>query len=121
MFHISDKLNKQASAIVIFVDKSFNFINHSNYFSKDQLIQLNLFKDEILKNDFLTVDLFDKRNKIKVIIYKIKDECSDYEFQKTGGVIFNLIRSFEYVNIFLESYTFIFQSIQKVIQFPYAV
>ena len=103
MFRISDKLNKQASAIVIFVDKSYKFINHSNYFSKDQLIKLNLFKNEILNNDFLTIDLFDKRNKKKVIIYKIKDECSDYEFQKTGGTVFNLIKNFEYVNIFLES------------------
>jgi len=103
MFKISHTLNKKAQCAVIFVDNGFRFINQLNYFSNSEINQINLFKDSMMDQEIITLDLLNNKSKKKIVIYKIKDNSSEYDFQKAGGVIFNEIKNYESVNILLES------------------
>ena len=92
MFNISHKLNKHAKAVVFFVDKNFKFNNQNNYFVKSELNQLHLFKESLDDKGVLALDLIGNNKKTKVIICKIKDNPSEYDFQKVGGIVFDLIK-----------------------------
>ena len=103
MFEISHKLNKQAKASVFFVDKNFKFNNQNNYFLKSELNQLYLFKESLKDKEVLALDLISNNKKTKVIICKIKDNPSEYDSQKVGGTVFDLIKNYDNVNILVES------------------
>ena len=103
MFNIEHQLNKQAKATVLFVSKNFNFIDHYSYFSKIEIDQLTLFKNDIYDKDILNIDLIDKKNKKKIIIYKLKDNLNQYDYQKIGGIVFDSVRKYKSVNILSDS------------------
>ena len=73
MFNISHNLNKKAQITVVFVDKNFKFLNQVNFFSKKELGQISLFKNDFGKSDFLKLDLLEGGKKQKIILYKIKE------------------------------------------------
>ena len=95
MFEISHRLNKQAKASVFFVDKNFKFNNQNNYFLKSELNQLHLFKESLKDKELLALDLISNNKKTKVIICKIKDNPSEYDSQKVGGTVFDLIKNYD--------------------------
>ena len=105
MFNISHQLNKQAKATVLFVAKNFDFIDYYSCFSKIEIDQINLFKNDISDKDILTIDLIDKKNKKKIIIYKLKDNLTEYDYQKIGGIVFDSTKSYESINILADSET----------------
>ena len=107
MFNISHKLNKQAKAVVFFVDKNFKFNNQNNYFLKSELNQLHLFKENLDDKEVLSLDLVSNNKKFKVIICKIKDNSSEYDFQKVGGTVYDLIKNYDNANILMESEAYI--------------
>ena len=103
MFNISHNLNKKAQITIVFVDKNFKFLNQANFFSKKELGQISLFKNDFGKSDFLKIDLLESGKKQKIILYKIKEQSSEYDYQKTGGTVYSELSKFESVNILLES------------------
>ena len=103
MFNISHNLNKKAEISVIFVDNNFKFPNQSNFFSKNQLKQINLFKNDFAELDLLKLDLLDNDKKQKIVIYKIKDDLKEYDFQKAGGLAYAEISKFKNANIFFDT------------------
>jgi leucyl aminopeptidase len=104
MFSISYNLNKHAFANVIFVDEDLNFVNQLNYFSKSNLIQIDLFKNDLKKSQLVKFDLIENNKKIKIIIYKFKKNLSEYDYQKAGALIFQEIKNSKKVNIFIETF-----------------
>jgi leucyl aminopeptidase len=103
MFNISHNLNKKAEISVIFVDNNFKFLNQLNFFSKNQLKQINLFKNDFAELDLLKLDLLDNDKKQKIVIYKIKDDLKEYDFQKAGGLVYAEISKFKSANIFFDT------------------
>ena len=103
MFNISHNLNKKAQITVVFVDKNFKFLNQANFFSKKELGQISLFKNDFGKSDFLKLDLLEGGKKQKIILYKIKELSSEYDYQKIGGTVYSELSKFESANILLES------------------
>ena len=103
MFNISHNLNKKAEISVIFVDNNFKFLNQLNFFSKNQLKQINLFKNDFAELDLLKLDLLDNDKKQKIVIYKIKDDLKEYDFQKAGGLAYAEISKFKNANIFFDT------------------
>ena len=103
MFNISHNLNKKAQITIVFVDKNFKFLNQANFFSKKELGQISLFKNDFGKSDFLKIDLLESGKKQKIILYKIKEQSSEYDYQKTGGTVYSELSKFESANILLES------------------
>ena len=103
MFNISHNLNKKAEISVIFVDNNFKFLNQLNFFSKNQLKQINLFKNDFAELDLLKLDLLDNDKKQKIVIYKIKDDLNEYDFQKAGGLVYAKISKFKSANIFFDT------------------
>ena len=104
MFTISHKLNKEAKATVVFVDDNFNFKNQSNYFSKADLIHIDLFKNDFGKDDIVKFDLFKQNKKQKIILYKLNNKTTEFDYQKAGGLIFKELKSCLSVNILIESF-----------------
>ena len=45
----------------------------------------------------------ENNKKSKVIICKIKDNSSEYDFQKVGGVVFDLIKNYDNADILMDS------------------
>ena len=103
MFNILLSPNKQVNAVVFFVDKDFKFKNQNNFFTKSELDQLFLFKDGMFDKEVLAIDMISAKTKKKIIIYKIKENSTEHDFQKAGGIVFNLIKNFKNVTIHLES------------------
>ena len=103
MFNISHQLNKHAKAIVLFANKKCEFYDYYKCFSKLEIEQLLLFKNDISDKEILEIDLIDKKNKKKIIICKINENLGEYDYQKIGGLVFESIKSFESVNILSES------------------
>ena len=103
MFNISHNLNKKAQITVVFVDKNFKFLNQVNFFSKKELGQISLFKNDFGKSDFLKLDLLEGGKKQKIILYKIKERSSEFDYQKIGGTVYSELSKFESANILLES------------------
>jgi len=104
MFSISYKLNKEARATVVFVDDNFNFKNQSNYFSKEDLIHINLFKNDFDKDNMVKFDLFKQNKKQKILLYKLSNKITEFDYQKAGGLIFRELKSCLSVNILIESF-----------------
>jgi len=113
MFNISYKLNKQANLTVIFADKNFNFLNFKNFFSKYELEYFSLFKKDFSDNEHLFIDLVHNKIKRKFLFIKVKENFSDYEFQKLGGSVYDKIKLFENLNIFFETQIYLKKN-QKV-------
>ena len=113
MFNISYKLNKQANLTVIFADKNFNFLNFKNFFSKYELEYFSLFKKDFSDNEHLFIDLVHNKIKRKFLFIKVKENFSDYEFQKLGGSVYDKIKLFENSNIFFETQIYLKKN-QKV-------
>ena len=113
MLNISYKLNKQANLTVIFADKNFNFLNFKNFFSKYQLEYFLLFKKDFSDNEHLFIDLVHNKIKRKFLFIKVKENFSDYEFQKLGGSVYDKIKLFENLNIFFETQIYLKKN-QKV-------
>jgi leucyl aminopeptidase len=103
MFNISHNLNKKAQITIVFTDKNFKFLNQSNFFSNKELGQVSLFKNDFGKSDFLKIDLLEDNKKQKIILYKIKEQSSEYDYQKIGGTVYSELSKFESANILLES------------------
>ena len=103
MFNISHNLNKKAKISLIFADKNFNINTQLSFFSKNQLAQINLLREFFLKNDYVKSDLWEKNQQHKVIIFKLKDGVSDYDFQKMGGKAYSELSKFQEANIYLDS------------------
>ena len=80
MFNISLKSNKQANAVVLFVDQDFDFNDDFGYFSKLEINQIKLFKLDFVNKNLFSLDLVGSKNKKKVIICKIKKNSSEFEF-----------------------------------------
>jgi len=102
MFNISHNLNKKANISLLFADKKFNFFNQLSFFSKDQLDQIKLLKDDFLKNDFIKSNLWEKKKQHKIIIFKLKEDIPDYDFQKIGGIAYSELSKYKEANIFLD-------------------
>ena len=113
MLNISYKLNKQANLTVIFADKNFNFLNFKNFFSKYELEYFLLFKKDFSDNEHLFIDLVHNKIKRKFLFIKVKENFSDYEFQKLGGSVYDNIKLFENSNIFFETQIYLKKN-QKV-------
>ena len=113
MLNISYKLNKQANLTVIFADKNFNFLNFKNFFSKYELEYFLLFKKDFSDNEHLFIDLVHNKIKRKFLFIKVKENFSDYEFQKLGGSVYDKIKLFENSNIFFETQIYLKKN-QKV-------
>ena len=103
MFSISYNLNKDTSATVVFTDDNFSFENQSNFFSKDDLKQINLFKKDIGRANFVKFDLIQNNKKKKILLYKLKKTDLEFDYQKAGGVIFKELETCRDVNILTES------------------
>ncbi len=103
MFNISYNLNKEVTAIVAFIDDNFNFENQSSIFSKDDLRQINLFKKDIAKANFIKFDLINNNMKKKILLYKLKETDLDFDYQKSGGIIFKELESCSSVTILIET------------------
>ena len=113
MLNISYKLNKQANLTVIFADKNFNFLNFKNFFTKYELEYFLLFKKDFSDNEHLFIDLVHNKIKRKFLFIKVKENFSDYEFQKLGGSVYDNIKLFENSNIFFETQIYLKKN-QKV-------
>ena len=113
MLNISYKLNKQANLTVIFADKNFNFLNFKNFFTKYELEYFLLFKKDFSNNEHLFIDLVHNKIKRKFLFIKVKENFSDYEFQKLGGSVYDNIKLFENSNIFFETQIYLKKN-QKV-------
>jgi len=105
MFTITHNLNKNARVAVVFVDDKLCFENQLNFFSSKDLKSINLFKTDLSESDFVSFDLLNNNKKNKIILYKLKKNYSEYDFQKAGGLIFNEIKNFSTVNIFIDTVT----------------
>jgi len=103
MFSISYNLNKKAQGVVIFADENLSFLNQLNYFSIFNLKQINLFKSDLKKSELIKFDLIENNKKTKVILYKLKKNPSEYDYQKAGGLIFQEIKNCISVNILIET------------------
>jgi len=103
MFNISYNFNKDASAIVIFLDDNNTFVNQSNFLSKICLNNINLFKNDFGKSNFLKFDLVENNQKKKIILYKIKKNSSEYDYQIAGGLVFTLLNNCSSANFLIES------------------
>ena len=103
MFNITHKLNKNAKISVFFADKNLNLLNSLNYLSKNTIKNINLFKQEFANLEYLSINSFENNKKQKILIFKVKDNLKDYDFQKIGGLIFSQISKEESINLFLES------------------
>lgn len=65
MFNISLKSNKQANAVVLFVDQDFDFNDDFGYFSKLEINQIKLFKLDFVNKNLFSLDLVGSKNKKK--------------------------------------------------------
>jgi len=104
MFTISYKLNKEAKATVVFVDDKFNIKNQLNYFSKEDLSHINLFKNDFGKDNIVKFDLIKKNKKQKILLYKFSNKTTEFEYQKAGGLIYKELRNCSSLNILTESF-----------------
>ena len=106
MFKISNSLNNKVQTTVVFINKESKFYNFLNFFSNAELNQIALFSNElkeIKEYNFLKINLIDKNKKKTLIIFKISENVSEFEFQKLGGIVFDQICKFENVNILIEN------------------
>ena len=102
MFNISHNLNKKAKISVLFADKKFDFYQLS-FFTKNQKDQIKILKEEFLKNDFVKSNLWEKSHTHQIVIFKIKEDASEFDFQKIGGSAYFELCKFQEANIFLDS------------------
>ena len=103
MFSISYNLNKATSAIVVFIDDNLVFENQSSIFSRDDLKKINLFKKDIGKANFIKFDLIQNNQKKKILLYKLKETDIEFDYQKSGGIIFKELENCSSVNILIET------------------
>ena len=104
MHNISYNLNKEAKSIVIFLNNDFVFENIFNYFSNEEINQIELYKKDFKNSKFVKIDLIKKNKKKNIILYKIDEKkFFEYDFQKLGGNVYNEVCNYESINILFES------------------
>ena len=103
MFNISYNLNKKINAHVFFADESYNLLSNSSEILSKNLKNVSLFKEEFLAAGKVSINIFDRGIKHQVYIFKTKHNSLDYDYQKLGGNVLDVISKFENVNLFLES------------------
>lgn len=104
MFTITHNLNKEANADVIFADEEFKFLNSLDVFGSEELKKISMFRSEFEKTNLLSIDLFRKNKKKKLIICKIKKNFTEYDFQKIGGSVCKELFNHESSNIIFNSF-----------------
>ncbi|KFX72181.1 MAG: hypothetical protein FF85_02100 [alpha proteobacterium QL1] len=78
-------------------------LKSTKFFSKNELKQINLFKNDFDKSNLLKLDLLENNKKHKIVIYKIKDDLKEYDYQKAGGLVYAEISKFKSANILFDT------------------
>ena len=102
MFNISYKLNQKTEINIFFADENFNLLDFSNKIIKKNIDYINLYKEEFKNSNFVRIDIFENKAKKQILIFKIYSNSTDYEYQKLGGNVSDVISNFKNVNLFLE-------------------
>ena len=103
MFSISYNLNQKAESTVFFADENYKFLNNDSKFFRRNIENINLFREEFERSDFISFNVFDNKKKHQILVFKIKATLIDYDYQKLGGNVFDIIEKFQNINLFLES------------------
>jgi len=103
MINISYKLNKKVNTHIFFADENFNFLVNSSSILSKNAKNISLFKEEYKDSKKVSINVFENEIKHQIYIFKIKSNSLEYDYQKLGGNVLDIISNFENVNLFLES------------------
>ena len=106
MFNISFKLNKKINTHVFFADENFNIVSNISDFLKKNLKNINFYKEEFKSSNYLSIDTFSDDSKCQILIFKIKFNSQDYDYQKLGGLVYDNISKYQNINLFLGNSNF---------------
>ena len=106
MFNISFKLNKKINTHVFFADENFNIVSNISDFLKKNLKNINFYKEEFKSSNYLSIDTFSDDSKCQILIFKIKFNSQDYDYQKLGGLVYDNISKYQNINLFLVNSNF---------------
>ena len=110
MFNISYKLNKKINTHVFFADENYNFLSNSSYILQKNLKNIRLFNEEYKVAGKVSINFFENGSKHQIYIFKIKSNSLDYDYQRLGGNVLDVISNHENINLFLESSSLIKQN-----------
>ena len=106
MFNISFKLNKKINTHVFFADENFNIVSNLGDFLKKNLKNINFYKEEFKSSNYLSIDTFNDYSKCQILIFKVKFNSQDYDYQKLGGLVYDNVSKYQNINLFFGNSNF---------------
>ena len=106
MFNISFKLNKKINTHVFFADENFNIVSNIGDFLKKNLKNINFYKEEFKSSNYLSINTFNNESKCQILIFKVKSNSQDYDYQKLGGLVYDNVSKYQNINLFFGNSNF---------------